>query len=129
VDDERAPHEDPDRLSDLRGHVDAAYEAADRLVREATERAEGVAQGAVPPRGWDVPQDAAPRDPWGIPELRTLLGVVEALRTAIPPDLAQQLIAALRDLLAAIRALIDWWLDRLERHAVAPPAVEDIPIQ
>jgi hypothetical protein len=123
---------EPDDFTRLRAHVDAAYETADRLVREATERAEGTGAGAIPPRGWDIPREAAgpPRtDAFGVPELKTLLGVVEAVRAAVPVELAQQLLAAVRDLLLAVRALIDWWLDRLERQAQGPEPVQDIPIE
>jgi hypothetical protein len=35
---------------------------------------------------------------------------------------------ALRELLLALRALIDWYLERAERRRAAPVEVQDIPI-
>ncbi len=46
----------------------------------------------------------------------------------MPPELAQQLADALRELLPALRALIDWYLERLDRPAARAAEVEDIPI-
>ena len=46
----------------------------------------------------------------------------------MPPELAHQLAAAARELLIALRALIDWWIARLEREREAPVEVQDIPI-
>ncbi len=36
---------------------------------------------------------------------------------------------AARELLIAIRALIDWWIERLEREPEMPVEVQDIPIE
>jgi hypothetical protein len=104
-----------------------AYAAAERLVREATERAEAAARAAdgVPPRGWDSPR--AEGSPF--PDVSALLGLVEAARGALPPELARQLADALRDLLLALRAVLDYSIDRLERPPRAEPQVEDIPIR
>jgi hypothetical protein len=46
----------------------------------------------------------------------------------IPAELKRQLAEALRELLLALRALIDWWVERLERRRSAISALEDIPI-
>jgi hypothetical protein len=101
-----------------------AYAAAERLVREATERAEAAA-GDVPPRGWDSPRtDGSP-----FPDLSALLGLVETARGALPPELARQLADALRELLLALRAVLDYSIERLERPPRAEPQVEDIPIR
>jgi hypothetical protein len=43
--------------------------------------------------------------------------------------LTRQFLDALRQLLLAVRALIDFWLERLDAQREAPPEVEDIPIQ
>jgi hypothetical protein len=104
-----------------------AYAAAERLVREATERAEAAARAAeqAPPRGWDSPRpEVSP-----FPDLSALLGLVETARGALPPELARQLADALRELLMALRAVLDYSIDRLERHAPPEPVVEDIPIR
>jgi hypothetical protein len=101
---------------ELRGHIDAAHQAADRLVREAQQRAEAADAayrdqlGDVPPRGWDVPHESKPGS-----ELQTVVGLLGALRDAIPAELSQQMAEAVRELLLAVRALIDWYLERLER--------------
>jgi hypothetical protein len=46
----------------------------------------------------------------------------------VPPELAHQLADALRDLLLAIRAVLDYSIARLDRPAAEPVQVEDIPI-
>ena len=117
-----------DALRAVREHLDDAHAAADRLVQEAHRRAEEAARAAaagVPPRGWE-----SPRDPRGavLPDLAPLLALLDAVRDAVPAELSQQLAEALRQLLLALRALIDWYLERLERPPSAPAAVEDIPI-
>ncbi len=54
--------------------------------------------------------------------------MLRSLRDLIPPELQQKLAEALRELLLAIRALIDWYLERVEQRRAAPAEVEDIPI-
>jgi hypothetical protein len=53
---------------------------------------------------------------------------IQAVRDAIPADLQRRLAEALRELLLAIRALIDWYLERTEHRRPAPSEVQDIPI-
>ena len=106
-----------------------AYEAAEKLVREAQQRAEEAAReaaGSVPPNGWS--SGAAP-PPNAFPDLSALLGLVEGLRGQLPPELARQLADALRELLVAIRAVIDYTIERLADPPVPEREVEDIPIQ
>ena len=50
------------------------------------------------------------------------------VRDLIPPELQQRLLEALRQLLLAVRALIDWYLERLEQRRQTPVAVQDIPV-
>jgi hypothetical protein len=102
---------------------------AERLVREATERAEAIAAGAgdPPPRGYGVPGGSGERPPF--PDLSALAGLLEAARGALPPELARQLAQALRELLIAIRAVLDYSIERLEPAEEPPPRVEDIPIE
>ena len=119
----------PDDAQHLREHIDAAHAAAERLVREAEARARAAA-GDVPPRGWEVPDEhRAPERP---SELAQIVALLDALKGAIPAELSAQLAEALRELLLAVRALIDWYLDRLERGPQSAPAgsdrVQDIPI-
>jgi hypothetical protein len=129
-----------DDIGELRGHIDAAHKAADRLVREAQARAEDADAAhreqlsGVPPRGWDVPHESKPATGSHPPELQLIVNLLGSLRDAIPAELSQQLAEAVRELLLAVRGLIDWYLDRLERipkaGEIAKPddRVEDIPI-
>jgi hypothetical protein len=68
---------------------------------------------------------AAPR---GFPDLSPLIALVDALRRVVPVELQEQLNALQRELLLTIRALIDWYLERLEGSQRAA-VVEDIPIE
>ena len=104
--------------------LDAVREA-EQLVREATERAEQLA-GEVPPRGFE--EERAGGSP-AFPDLSALGGLLELARSSLPPDLLRQLQQALRELLLALRAVLDYSIDRLEPGPPPPPAsVEDIPI-
>jgi hypothetical protein len=110
---------EPDRLREQ-------YEEAERLVREAQRAAEEAAARSVPPRGWSVP-GSEPLPP--ALDLSQLTALVESLRGVLPPDLARQLADALRELLLALRAVLDWYIARLE--PVPPPDsdVQDIPVE
>jgi hypothetical protein len=112
------------------GEPDASdYEAAERLVREAHARAEEAARAAaesVPPNGW-ASSGSSSQEPFG--DLAGLLRLLDSLRGTIPPELARQLADALRELLIALRAIIDWSIARLEDERPDEPRVEDIPIQ
>jgi hypothetical protein len=61
-------------------------------------------------------------------EIARLLQVVRELRQQIPPELDARLADALHELLVAMRALLDWMIERQERAADQPPEVHDIPI-
>ncbi|MEA2295312.1 MAG: hypothetical protein QOE86_2951 [Solirubrobacteraceae bacterium] len=132
------PGDDRDHVADLRGHIDAAHAAADKLVREAAERAAAADRafreriGDVPERGWAVAEEHEP-GPGGPSELQLVVRLLESLREVIPAELSAQLAEAVRELLLAVRALIDWYLDRLERGAAGQGRggdddVEEIPI-
>jgi hypothetical protein len=106
-----------------------AYEAAEKLVREAQERAEAAARRAAseaPPNGWGS-GTRPPSNPFG--DLGALLGLVDGLRGQLPPELARQLADALRELLIAIRAVLDFTIDRLDPPPPTEREVEDIPIR
>jgi hypothetical protein len=60
-------------------------------------------------------------------DLRPLFMLLEAVRRGLPRELEQQFTTLLREILLTLRALIDWYVDRLERPA-REPKVEDIPI-
>ena len=106
-----------------------AFEAAEKLVREAQARAEQAANESareVPPNGWA--SGATPPPGNAFPDLGALIALVDGLRGQLPPELARQLSDALRELLVALRALLDWWIERLEREPERPVEVQDIPI-
>jgi hypothetical protein len=111
------PIADPDPLEDLRSQVRATQEAAARLI------------GDVPPGGWEAPRERT--DAFG-DEVQALASLLQSLREVLPPDLREQVTELIRQLLLVLRALIDWWVLRLEEAppgAAAPErAVEDIPI-
>jgi len=60
-------------------------------------------------------------------DLRPLFMLLEAGRRGLPRELEDQFNALIREMLLTLRALIDWYLERLERRP-AEPRVEDIPI-
>jgi hypothetical protein len=143
------PDSDPeDVLRRLEARLDRASEAAERLLGEAASRLGGAAD--PPPRATEHPPHADPEHPpdadpdhppaagWQIPgqdgpapgrDLDLLIGVVQSLRDRIPDDLQRRLSEALRELLLAVRALIDWYLERMERRRAEPAEVQDIPIE
>ena len=82
--------------------------------------------GDVPPSGWEG--ERAERERGAFAELQALAGLIETARTTVPPEIARQLAEAARELLLALRALIDWWIERLDRAPPAPVEVQDIPI-
>jgi hypothetical protein len=104
----------------------AQYEEAERLVREAQRAAEEAAAQKVPPRGWSAPGDDRPG---AFPDLAQLTALIESLRGIVPPDLARQLADALRELLIALRAVLDWYIARLEPPEPASSDVQDIPVE
>ena len=67
----------------------------------------------------------------GGPDLAPLFAVgealAEALRRGLPRELQEQFNSLLREVLLTMRALIDWYLERLERGE-RKPEVEDIRI-
>jgi hypothetical protein len=82
----------------------------------------------VPPAGWQVPGSNGGTESHGRGELDLLLAILASLRDRIPPELQQRLSEAVREVLLAVRALIDWYLERSERHRAEPTQVQDIPI-
>ena len=72
-------------------------------------------------------RDAPPPPRTGGPDLAPLFAIVDALRRGLPRELQGQFNSLLREVLLTLRALIDWYLERLERGD-RRPEVEDIPI-
>lgn len=149
--DPRSPREtdaSDEALRRLAQRLDRAADAAQRLVGEAAGRsARGArsergadsggepppqgAEGKPPPAGWQVPESAGGQPAGGrhaAGEIELLLGVVDSLRELIPPELQHRLAQALREVLLAVRALIDWYLERVEQAPAEPSEVQDIPI-
>ena len=122
------PPEPADPLADLRARVRATQEAAERLA--AGGAGGGAGAGQVPPQGWATPPRAehdAARD-----EIAAVAALLQALRELVPPELQQHVTDLLRQVLLLLRAIIDWWVDRLEPGRPAEGGeeveVQDIPI-
>jgi hypothetical protein len=138
-----------DALRRLEARLERASHAAERLIAEA---AAGVARSAAPPAaaagpagsagspgsgpspagkpppaGWQVPLSDATTGGNGDGEV--LAQVIQSLRELIPPDLQRRLAEALHEVLLAVRAVIDWYLTRVEQRRAEPSKVQDIPIQ
>jgi hypothetical protein len=123
-------------LRRLERRLDEASQAAERLIAEAAASAASAASAArakprrPPPAGWQIPsedQPAASGSPGGR-DLELLAQVLQSLRDLVPPELQRRLAEALREVLLSLRALIDWYLERLERRRAEPVEVQDIPI-
>jgi hypothetical protein len=106
--------------------VRARYEEAERLVRDAQRAAEEAAAHTVPPRGWSAPGEDGGSS---FPDLGQLTALIESLRGVVPPELARQLADALRERLGAVRAVLDWYIARLERPEPPDSDVQDIPVE
>jgi hypothetical protein len=118
-----------DALSRLEQRLDRASEAAERLLADAAQRV----TSRPPPAGWQQPapdRSESQNDASWLPgaDADLLLGILSSLRDRIPPDLQQRLAEALREVLLALRALIDWYLERTEQRRAQPFEVQDIPI-
>jgi hypothetical protein len=81
---------------------------------------DGAERFRVPPPHAD---DARPG-----PDLSALVGLLGSVRAILPPELDQQFTALVREILLTLRALIDWYLERLDRTN-DERRVEDIPIE
>jgi hypothetical protein len=98
-----------DPLEDLRQRIASAQAATARLAQEtaaAREEAAGVA-GA---------------------EMHALAAAARAARALLPDDLWEQLCDLIRGLLRLLRAILDRWIQALERPPGAAPIVRDIPV-
>ena len=88
--------------------------------------------GDAPPPGWDPLDEPGwappppPRRP-GVPDLSPLFVLLDAVMRAVPRELNDQFRSLVREVLLTLRALIDWYLERLEGRP-REPRVEDIPI-
>jgi hypothetical protein len=112
----------PEALQALRERLQATQEAAQRLAEDAS-------RAKPPPAGWDVPRSAERAND----EIDALIAVVGSIRDLLPPELRAQLAEIVRQILVFVRAVLDWWIDRVERESGGGRGdsrddVEDIPI-
>ena len=117
-----------DPLEELRERIRATQDATERLATEAPA-AKARAEGRPPRRG-DAGRTSQTAD-----EIRALANLLETLRALVPPELQQQVTEVIRQVLMLLRALIDWWVDRLDTGDGSgkpprgeEPAVQDIPV-
>ncbi len=121
-------------LAALRAHVQSAHLAAERLAREAgshdprpTSGTPSAASGPAPRQGWA--QNEAPAAGDGGGELQALVELIGSLRSLLPDELREPVNELLRQVLALLRAVIDWLVLRMEQtEPAAEPQVEDIPV-
>jgi hypothetical protein len=62
------------------------------------------------------------------PDPAALFVLLDGLRRAAPRELQDQVTNVIREFLLTLRALIDWYLERLD-GGPPEPEVEDIPIE
>jgi hypothetical protein len=144
---------DDQMLRRLERRLEEASAAAERLIAEAAAQAlrgdqratdtgnpvsaAGDPDSRPPPAGWQTPRDHSPasdrqaasdRQPASDRDAELIADVLERIRGLIPPELQQRIAEALRELLLALRALLDWYIQRLEARRTEPVEVTDIPI-
>lgn len=109
---------EPDPLEALRARIRSTADAADRLAAEAS--------------GGDGAADAGAASE-ATREAQALVALVALLRDLVPDELRQQVADLVRQVLLLVRAVIDFYLDRLEpgpapARRAAAPVVQDIPL-
>ena len=113
-----------DRLEETRLHAERlAQEAADVRRQAQTRREAGDdarEPAGPPPPGGDEPGPGAPPS-----DLQAIAVLLETLRELVPPELQQQLADVTRQVLLLVRALIDWWVDRLAEPAAPASGAAD----
>jgi hypothetical protein len=115
-----------DALRRLEQRLDRASDAAERLIGEAT----AAAKSRLPPAGWQVPGTGSGSESGSESrsDLEAISQMIQAVRDLIPPELERRLLSALRELLLAVRAIIDWYLERSEHRRPESGEIQDIPI-
>ncbi len=118
-----------DPLDALRRRIEATQEAVERLAQETASAREHFSasggedpgEGDGPPRSGETATD----------ELRALVDLFEMVRGLLPGDLQAQLTELIRQLLLLVRAILDWWIERIGRPAAAaePAVVQDIEVR
>lgn len=118
--------ESSESIRRLEDRISRASDAAERLISEAARTATG---NRPPPAGWQAPPAGSGQPVGRSSEFDALVQALQALRELIPEDVMERLAAALREVLLALRALIDVYVDRLGHGHTEPEQVQDIPIQ
>jgi hypothetical protein len=77
---------------------------------------------------WDTWTPGSGDPPRSGPDLAPLFVLIDVFRSALPRELRDQFNALVRELLLTLRALIDWYLEKLG-DGRAKAQVEDIPIE
>jgi hypothetical protein len=112
-------HPETDPFEELRARIRSTADAAERLSFEAAA-------------GNGDPGERARRADETTEEARALVALVQLLRDLLPEELRQQVMDLVRQVLKLLRAVIDWYLARLEPGAAerraSAPVVEDIPL-
>lgn len=113
--------EPPETLRRIEQRLSQASDAAERLIAEA-------GRTRPPPAGWQAPRPE--REHPRAPELELLHAGARLLDELIPPEVVERLAAALRELLLAVRALLDFYVERMaQSRSVGDDRVQDIPIE
>lgn len=127
------PETEHDALDALRARLEETRAHAQRLA----DGARAGAAGGEPAGGEPGPEEerAAPPPGDAAADLQAIAALLATLRELVPEELQQQLAEVTRQVLLLLRALIDWWVDRLEEPARpgpregGPPAGQDIPVR
>lgn len=127
---ERSSAAEADVFARLEATLEQASKTAERVISEAAAEAAAAATrlgGRAMPRPQARPAtgDSGAAQPV---DLELLTELMTSARDLVPVELRRRLAEAVQEVLLAIRALIDWYLERLEPSRGEPDAVEDIPI-
>jgi hypothetical protein len=118
--------ETDDPFEQLRARIRSTADAAERLSFEAAAGAAGADDGPE-----DQGRRARAADD-ATQEAQALVALVQLLRDLLPDELRQQVSDLIRQVLLLVRAVIDFYLLRLEPDSAerpsAAPVVEDIPL-
>lgn len=124
------PTDDDDPLDGLRERIRETREAAERVAADAAAAREREAAGEPAGGGFSTTEEHGRRTG----EVQALVALLETLRDLIPAELKDQFRELLRQMLLLVRALIDWWVERIEGAGGAAsrpapgPGLEDIPL-
>lgn len=126
------PPEHDDPLADLRARILETREAAERLAGDAAFARASSEPGGRGPGPWGQGPSDEDRER-RTSEVQSLVALLESLKDLIPDDLREQFRELTRQVLLLARALIDWWVERMDAPTTAGrdgrgPVVEDIPI-